>query len=68
MVTLFVISTLEGWPNYIYELVDGASENTGPILNNNPIVYLYFVLFIMFGSVISVNLFVAIISMNFQDA
>ena len=34
MVSLFVLSTLEGWPDYMYNLIDGGKEETGPILNN----------------------------------
>ena len=30
--SLFVLSTLEGWPDYMYNLIDGGEK--GPILNN----------------------------------
>lgn len=29
MVTLFVLSTLEGWPNYLYNFID--ADDSGPI-------------------------------------
>ena len=31
MVSLFVLSTLEGWPDYMYLTIDGATSETGPI-------------------------------------
>ena len=68
LVALFVLSTLEGWPDYIFYLIDSGPPTTGPILDNKPVVYLFFFFFILIGSVICVNLFVAIISMNFKMA
>jgi hypothetical protein len=68
MISLFILSTLEGWPNYVFENVDGAPEDTGPILNNNPFVKYLFIVFILIGSFFCVNLFVSIISMNFHIA
>ena len=68
MVSLFVISTLEGWPDYLFQNIDGASETTGPILDNNTYVIYMFMSFIMVGSIFCVNLFVAIVSMNFHIA
>lgn len=32
MLSLFVLSTLEGWPNYLFHFIDASEE--GPILNN----------------------------------
>lgn len=31
MISLFVLSTLEGWPDYMFSNIDGEKENTGPI-------------------------------------
>ena len=33
MLTLFILSTIEGWPTYMYELIDGYVD--GPNLNSN---------------------------------
>lgn len=68
MISLFVLSTLEGWPDYMFQNIDSASSDTGPIKDNNPYVFYIFVLFIMIGSIFCVNLFVAIVSMNFHIA
>ena len=66
MVTLFVISTFEGWPWYMYWFIDGTK--VGPVKDNDPYFGIYFMVFIMVGSVISVNLFVAIICINYSIA
>ena len=66
MRSLFVLSTLEGWPNYLIDLIDGSVDY--PIKNNNMFVVVYFIVFILVGSIICINLFIAIISMNFNEA
>lgn len=68
MISLFVLSTLEGWPDYMFQNIDAAESDTGPIKDNNPYVFYLFVFFIMIGSIFCVNLFVAIVSMNFHIA
>ena len=68
MVSLFVMSTLEGWPDYMSSNIDGAGADTGPIPDNIPYVQYMFVFYIMVGSIFCVNLFVAIVSMNFHIA
>ena len=36
MLSLFVLSTQEVWPNYILNFIDASDdENSAPILNNN---------------------------------
>lgn len=36
MLTLFILSTHEGWPNYLFQFIDaGDDENSAPIYNNN---------------------------------
>lgn len=66
MVSLFVLATLEGWPTYMQSNIDGAPAETGPIADNNPFVRYLFVAYIMIGSIFCINLFVAIVSMNFN--
>ena len=69
LVTLLVTSTLEGWPDYLLTTVDGAKSDTGPIYNNNlEWVPFLFVAFISVGSFFCINLFIAIVSMKFNEA
>ena len=65
LVSLFVLSTLEGWPDYMYQLIDANTPDIGPVEFSNEYVNWLFVAFIMVGSIICVNLFVAMISLKF---
>jgi hypothetical protein len=67
MITLFILSTLEGWPDTLNEVVDGGKDIRGPVYDNN-ITYVpfLFVIFIAVGSFLCVNLFIAIVNMNFN--
>lgn len=66
LVSLFILSTLEGWPDYMYYIIDGGSDHTGPVFENMPWVRYIFIVFIFIGSIFSINLYVAIISMKFD--
>jgi hypothetical protein len=68
MISLFVLSTLEGWPEYMYQVIDGGKQDTGPIRDNNTFVSILFIVFIFIGSIFCMNLFIAIVSMNFHIA
>ena len=52
----------------MYNLIDGGKEDTGPVYNNYAYVSYLFIVFIMVGSIFCVNLFVAIVGMNFHLA
>ena len=63
------MSTLEGWTDTLNQVVDGGKDTSGPIFNNNiSTVPLLFVIFIAIGSFLCVNLFIAIVNMNFNQA
>ncbi|EGR31607.1 hypothetical protein IMG5_106200 [Ichthyophthirius multifiliis] len=66
MLTLFVLSTIEGWPNYLFYFID--SDENGPLKNNSFYFALYFAVFILIGSLFLLNLFVAIMSFNYNLA
>ena len=66
MLSLFILSTLEGWPDYIWYFID-ASDN-GPSPNSNFWFIAYFIVFIFIGSLFLLNLFVAIMSFNYNLA
>ena len=67
IVTLFVISSLEGWPNIMYSIIDAGTEETGPIKDSNLNACWYFVGFVMVGSFFLVNLFIGVIGFNFTE-
>lgn len=66
IITLFVLSTVEGWPNYLFYFVDADKisddgENLGPEKNGNRLFMLYFIVFIFVGSMFLINLFIGVV-------
>eukprot|EP00818_Percolomonas_sp_WS_P004394 CAMPEP_0117439288 /NCGR_PEP_ID=MMETSP0759-20121206/2489_1 /TAXON_ID=63605 /ORGANISM="Percolomonas cosmopolitus, Strain WS" /LENGTH=1964 /DNA_ID=CAMNT_0005231001 /DNA_START=239 /DNA_END=6133 /DNA_ORIENTATION=+ len=61
LLTLFEMSTLEGWVQVKNLCVDAVSYDHAPILGNSPIHALYAVVFMVFANFIIVNLFVGVL-------
>ena len=61
LITLFILSSLEGWPNIMYTAMNGDVEENGPSLKANYYIFIYFILFILVGSLFLMNLFVGVI-------
>lgn len=66
MITLFIMSTLEGWPDYMYNFIDGSES--GPVKDNQTWFMWYFVVFILVGSLFLLNLFIGVILVNYHIA
>jgi voltage-dependent calcium channel L type alpha-1D len=66
MLTLYVLSTFEGWPTYLTWYQDGSA--TGPIRNSNSIFVLYFIFFMFIGTWFLMSLFTGVLSLNYQLA
>jgi hypothetical protein len=66
MLTLFVLSTLEGWPDYMFNFID--ADDNGPKYNNNLYMIAYFMVFIFIGSMFLLNLFIGVIFLNYHIA
>jgi hypothetical protein len=58
MVSLFQAISLEGWVDMMYQLQDGASM----------LVWIYFILLVLVGAIIVINLFLAVLCDNFSLA
>ena len=58
MVSLFQAISLEGWVDMMYQLMDGCSM----------FVTIYFILLVLFGAIIVMNLFLAVLCDNFEMA
>jgi hypothetical protein len=61
MLTLFTAVTTEGWVGVMWSGVDSTSPNLSPTKDSHPSYALFFVSFIMFGSLIILNLFVGVV-------
>ncbi|KAF4532564.1 hypothetical protein B566_EDAN008488, partial [Ephemera danica] len=67
MLTLFTVSTFEGWPGLLYVSIDSHTENYGPIHNFRPIVAAYYIIYIIIIAFFMVNIFVGFVIVTFQN-
>eukprot|EP00760_Papus_ankaliazontas_P035339 PhM_4_TR7750/c0_g1_i1/m.105600/K04833/SCN1A; voltage-gated sodium channel type I alpha len=66
ILTLFEVSTLEGWADIMYKTTDGVSYDTAPQRDHRPYVSLYFIAVIIMCSFFILNLFVGVVIFNFN--
>ncbi|NWZ62700.1 SCN5A protein, partial [Acrocephalus arundinaceus] len=64
---LLQVATFKGWMDVMYAAVDSREKDDQPQMENNLYMYLYFVIFIIFGSFFTLNLFVGVIIDNFNQ-
>ncbi|NWV10028.1 SCN5A protein, partial [Ptilonorhynchus violaceus] len=64
---LLQVATFKGWMDIMYAAVDSREKDEQPEMENNLYMYLYFVIFIIFGSFFTLNLFVGVIIDNFNQ-
>ena len=64
--TLFEMSTTEGWLGVLYSMVDAVGPEMQPIAFHSPIWALFGVLWIIVGSFFIMNLFVAVVIDRFN--
>ncbi|KAF0297828.1 Voltage-dependent calcium channel type D subunit alpha-1 [Amphibalanus amphitrite] len=67
MLTLFTVSTFEGWPNLLYTSIDSHTEDEGPIYNYRPMVAIYYFIYIIIIAFFMVNIFVGFVIVTFQS-
>lgn len=67
MLTLFTVSTFEGWPGLLYVSIDSNAEDYGPIHNFRPIVAAYYIVYIIIIAFFMVNIFVGFVIVTFQN-
>lgn len=69
MLSLFILSTQEGWPDIMNNVSDANDAQYGPIFNENATFsYIYFIIFIFVGSYFLLNLFVGVLFMEYAKA
>ncbi|XP_017923087.2 sodium channel protein type 5 subunit alpha-like [Manacus vitellinus] len=64
---LLQVATFKGWMDIMYAAVDSREKDDQPEMEHNLYMYLYFVVFIVFGSFFTLNLFVGVIIDNFNQ-
>lgn len=67
MVTLYVLSTMEGWPNMLGSALDANDETEGPKYNNSATNAVFYIVFILVGSLFLMNMFVGVIFVQFSE-
>lgn len=68
MITLFVVSSLEGWPDILYYAIEFTDKDKGPTVNNNYGYTIYFISFIMIGSFFLLNFFIGVLFLEYNKA
>uniref|UniRef100_A0A8D0HP20 Sodium channel protein n=1 Tax=Sphenodon punctatus TaxID=8508 RepID=A0A8D0HP20_SPHPU len=64
---LLQVATFKGWMEIMYAAVDSRGCEEQPECEYNLYMYLYFVIFIIFGSFFTLNLFIGVIIDNFNQ-
>ncbi|XP_031201603.1 sodium channel protein type 10 subunit alpha [Mastomys coucha] len=64
---LLQVATFKGWMDIMYAAVDSRDINSQPSWEESLYMYLYFVVFIIFGGFFTLNLFVGVIIDNFNQ-
>nr|XP_020639736.1 sodium channel protein type 8 subunit alpha isoform X4 [Pogona vitticeps] len=64
---LLQVATFKGWMDIMYAAVDSRKQEEQPKYEDNIYMYIYFVIFIIFGSFFTLNLFIGVIIDNFNQ-
>lgn len=67
-VSLFVVSSLEGWPDICIQALDGSEADRGPEFLAFPNMMIYFIAYILIGSFFLLNFFIGVLFLKFNQA
>uniref|UniRef100_A0A7M4DWY7 Sodium channel protein n=1 Tax=Crocodylus porosus TaxID=8502 RepID=A0A7M4DWY7_CROPO len=65
--SLLQVATFKGWMDIMYAAVDSREIEEQPLYETNMYMYIYFVIFIIFGAFFTLNLFIGVIIDNFNQ-
>lgn len=68
MMTLFVVASLEGWPDIMIATVDATGVNKGPEKEATPIYAVFYMIFILIGSFFLLNFFIGVLFLKYTQA
>ncbi|KAM5227412.1 voltage-dependent T-type calcium channel subunit alpha-1H isoform 2-T2 [Ctenodactylus gundi] len=66
LMSLFVLSSKDGWVNIMYDGLDAVGIDQQPVTNHNPWMLLYFISFLLIVSFFVLNMFVGVVVENFH--
>ncbi|XP_074911666.1 voltage-dependent L-type calcium channel subunit alpha-1S isoform X5 [Buteo buteo] len=67
MMSLFTVSTFEGWPELLYMAIDTNAEDTGPVYNYRVEIAMFFIIYIILIAFFMMNIFVGFVIVTFQE-
>ncbi|XP_078500327.1 voltage-dependent L-type calcium channel subunit alpha-1S isoform X1 [Lissotriton helveticus] len=67
MMSLFTMSTFEGWPQILYKAIDSHTEDMGPIYNYRVEMAIFFIIYIILIAFFMMNIFVGFVIVTFQE-
>ncbi|NXH97246.1 CAC1S protein, partial [Pachycephala philippinensis] len=67
MMSLFTVSTFEGWPELLYTAIDTNAEDAGPIYNYRVEIAMFFIIYIILIAFFMMNIFVGFVIVTFQE-
>lgn len=68
MMTLFIVSSLEGWPTIMYQALDITRVDYGPEFQGNIKMSIFFIVFILIGSFFFLNFFIGVLFLKYSEA
>jgi hypothetical protein len=66
VLTLFIISTTEGWMGIMYSGIDAVGPNKNPAFEHNIWFAFLFMAFVLFGNLLMINLLIGVVTTNFN--
>uniref|UniRef100_A0A8D0L7R1 Voltage-dependent L-type calcium channel subunit alpha n=1 Tax=Sphenodon punctatus TaxID=8508 RepID=A0A8D0L7R1_SPHPU len=67
MMSLFTVSTFEGWPQLLYKAIDTHTEDMGPIYNYRVEISIFFIIYLILIAFFMMNIFVGFVIVTFQE-
>jgi hypothetical protein len=66
LLSMFILASQDNWEYIMFAAIDSTGKKTGPYVNNNPVISLYFIAFMIVGSFFVIQLFVGVFIDTFQ--
>ena len=63
--TLFIVASLEGWPDIMYHSLDVVGEDKGPLYENSKAQAAFYIVFILIGSFFFLNFFIGVLFLKY---
>lgn len=67
-ISLYVVSSLEGWPDIAMQAIEVTDIDKGPKPENKTVYITFFIIFILIGSFFFLNFFIGVLFMKFNQA